>query len=160
MYTNLPTLQGYIFRILQHFATKLCSFSNFDNFFPEIFFVIPRLKNFLKRKSSIATVIAQRDRVEGFLKAASDSHLMTHNHGGLEHLMTQLYTMEGQLGDNPNPPLSIFLVRENRSIPRKSLRLSVECCLTLVTSCVCCDFVCPLVKGEDSLRMVLALCPI
>ena len=53
MYTNLPTSQGYIFRILQHFATKLCSFSNFDNFFPEISFVIPRLKFFLKRKSPI-----------------------------------------------------------------------------------------------------------
>ncbi len=53
MYTNLPTSQGYIFRTLQHFLTKLCSFSNFDNFFPKIFFVIPRLKIFLKRKSSI-----------------------------------------------------------------------------------------------------------
>jgi hypothetical protein len=53
MYTNLPTSQGYIFRILQHLATKLCSFSNFDNFFPKISFVIPRLKFFLKRKSSI-----------------------------------------------------------------------------------------------------------
>ena len=53
MYTNLPTSQGYIFRILQHFATKLCSFSNFDNFFPGISFVIPRIKIFLKRKSSI-----------------------------------------------------------------------------------------------------------
>ncbi len=53
MYTNLPTSHGYIFRILQHFATKLCSFSNFDNFFPEITFVIPRLKIFLKRKWSI-----------------------------------------------------------------------------------------------------------
>ena len=49
MYTNLPTSQGCIFRILQHFATKLCSFSNF----PKISFVIPRLKIFLKRKSSI-----------------------------------------------------------------------------------------------------------
>ena len=60
MYTNLPTSQAYIFRILQHFATKLCSFSNFDNFFeffPEISFVIPRLKIFLKRKSSIAATI-------------------------------------------------------------------------------------------------------
>ena len=54
LYTNLPTSQGYIFRILQHFATKLCSFSNFDNFFQEISFVIPRLKIFLKRKSSIS----------------------------------------------------------------------------------------------------------
>ena len=56
MYTNLPTSQGYIFRILQHFATTICSFSNFDNFFPEISFVIPRLKIFLKRKSSITQV--------------------------------------------------------------------------------------------------------
>ncbi len=51
MYTNLPTSEGYIFRILQHFATKICSFSNFDNFFPKISFVIPRLKIFLKRKN-------------------------------------------------------------------------------------------------------------
>ena len=43
----------YYVRELQHFATKLCSFSNFDNFFLEISFVIPRLKMFLKRKSSI-----------------------------------------------------------------------------------------------------------
>ncbi len=57
MYTNLQTSQGYIFRILQHFATKLCSFSNFDNFFPEISFVIPRLKIFLKRKSSIIYIV-------------------------------------------------------------------------------------------------------
>jgi hypothetical protein len=45
MYTNLPTSQGCIFRILQLFATKLCSFSNF----PKISFVIPRLiKTFSK----------------------------------------------------------------------------------------------------------------
>ncbi len=55
MYTNSATSQGYILRILQHFATELCSFSNFDNFFPEISFVIPRLKIFLKRKSSIVS---------------------------------------------------------------------------------------------------------
>ncbi len=58
MYTNLPTSQGYIFRILQHFATKLCSFSNFDNFFPEISFVIPRSKIFLKRKSFIESAVS------------------------------------------------------------------------------------------------------
>ncbi len=57
MYTNLPTSQRYIFRILQNLATKFCSFSNFDNFFPEISFVIPRLKIFLKRKSSIELVM-------------------------------------------------------------------------------------------------------
>ena len=28
-YTNLPTLKGYIFHILQHFATKLCNITNF-----------------------------------------------------------------------------------------------------------------------------------
>jgi hypothetical protein len=27
---NLRTLQGYIFRILQHFATKLCNFTHFS----------------------------------------------------------------------------------------------------------------------------------
>jgi hypothetical protein len=30
---NLQTLQGYIFRILQHFATKLCNFTHFSMFF-------------------------------------------------------------------------------------------------------------------------------
>jgi hypothetical protein len=30
---NLQTLQGYIFRILQHFATKLCNFTNFSMLF-------------------------------------------------------------------------------------------------------------------------------
>jgi hypothetical protein len=33
-----PTLQGYIFRILQHFATKLCNFTNFSMLFPGIYF--------------------------------------------------------------------------------------------------------------------------
>ena len=35
---NLQTLQGYIFRILQHFATKLCNFTHFSMLFPEIYF--------------------------------------------------------------------------------------------------------------------------
>jgi hypothetical protein len=30
---NLQTLQGLIFRILQHFATKLCNFTHFSMFF-------------------------------------------------------------------------------------------------------------------------------
>jgi hypothetical protein len=30
---NLSTLQGYIFRILQHFATKLCNFTHFSMLF-------------------------------------------------------------------------------------------------------------------------------
>ncbi len=33
MYTNLLTSQGYIIRILQHFATKLCSFTNINMFY-------------------------------------------------------------------------------------------------------------------------------
>ncbi len=72
MYTNLPTSQGYIFRILQHFATKICHFSNFDNFFPEISFVIPRLKIFLKRKSSIENRKASMDCLEGQSKVAEN----------------------------------------------------------------------------------------
>jgi hypothetical protein len=30
---NLQILQGYIFRILQHFATKLCNFTKFNILF-------------------------------------------------------------------------------------------------------------------------------
>jgi hypothetical protein len=30
---NLQTLQGYVFRILQHFATKLCNFTHFSMLF-------------------------------------------------------------------------------------------------------------------------------
>jgi hypothetical protein len=30
---NLQTLQGYIFRILQHFATKPCNFTHFSMLF-------------------------------------------------------------------------------------------------------------------------------
>jgi hypothetical protein len=32
------TKLGYIFRILQHFAAKLCSFTNFSTLFPAIYF--------------------------------------------------------------------------------------------------------------------------
>ncbi len=32
-YTNLPTLKGYNFRILQHFATKLCNITNSKTLF-------------------------------------------------------------------------------------------------------------------------------
>jgi hypothetical protein len=35
---NLQILQGYIFHILQHFATKLCNFTNFSMLFPGINF--------------------------------------------------------------------------------------------------------------------------
>jgi hypothetical protein len=31
---NLQTLEGYIFHILQHFATKLCYFTHFTMLFP------------------------------------------------------------------------------------------------------------------------------
>ena len=50
MYTNLPTSQSY------HFATKLCTITNFDNFFQKIPFVI------LKRKSSIHIVIENNSK--------------------------------------------------------------------------------------------------
>ena len=30
---NMQTSQGYIFRILQHFVTKFCNFTNFNKFF-------------------------------------------------------------------------------------------------------------------------------
>ena len=36
MYTNLPISHGYIFRILQHFAPKLCHFTNFGMLFHAI----------------------------------------------------------------------------------------------------------------------------
>ena len=32
------TKLGYIFRILQHFAAKLCNFTNFSTLFPAIYF--------------------------------------------------------------------------------------------------------------------------
>jgi hypothetical protein len=41
---NLRTLQGYIFRILQHFATKHCNFTNFSMLFPGIYF-FAKIKN-------------------------------------------------------------------------------------------------------------------
>ena len=33
---NLRTLQGYIFRIIQHFATKLCNFTHFSMLFQAV----------------------------------------------------------------------------------------------------------------------------
>ncbi len=33
---NLRTLQGYIFRISQHFATKFWNFTTFERFFPGV----------------------------------------------------------------------------------------------------------------------------
>jgi hypothetical protein len=32
-YKSIQNLQGYIFRILQNFATKLCKFTNFSTLF-------------------------------------------------------------------------------------------------------------------------------
>ena len=37
---NLQTLEGYIFYILQHFATKLCNFTNFSMPFREYTFLL------------------------------------------------------------------------------------------------------------------------
>jgi hypothetical protein len=41
---NLRTLQGYIFRILQHFATKLCNFTNFSMLFLGIYRFFAKIK--------------------------------------------------------------------------------------------------------------------
>ena len=87
MYTNLPTSQDYIFRILQHFATNLCSFSNFDNFFPEISFVIPRLKIFLKRKSSI-----RKGKGEIMLERFTDQVVLYND--SLSHIYTSKITSQ------------------------------------------------------------------
>jgi hypothetical protein len=35
---NMQTSQGYIFRVLQHFVTKFCNFTNFNKFFTGIYF--------------------------------------------------------------------------------------------------------------------------
>ena len=39
---NKQTSQGYIFRILQHFATNFCNFTNFGKFFTGNYFFLPR----------------------------------------------------------------------------------------------------------------------
>ena len=36
MYTKIANLQGYIFRIFQHFATKFCTFTIFDMIFSAV----------------------------------------------------------------------------------------------------------------------------
>jgi hypothetical protein len=41
---NLQTLQGYILRILQHFATKLCIFSHFGMLFLALVIYLPSFK--------------------------------------------------------------------------------------------------------------------
>jgi hypothetical protein len=38
----MQALEGYIFRILQHFVTKFCNFTNFNKFFTGIYFFLPR----------------------------------------------------------------------------------------------------------------------
>jgi hypothetical protein len=40
----MQTSQGFIFRILQHFITKFCNFTNFNKFFTGIYFFLPRSK--------------------------------------------------------------------------------------------------------------------
>ena len=57
MYTNLQTLQGYTFHVLQHFATKLGNSSNFRMLFLTVakdFFALPRLKVSLTCKLPIS----------------------------------------------------------------------------------------------------------
>ena len=38
----MQTSQGYISCILQHFVTKFCNFTNFDKFFMEFTFFLPK----------------------------------------------------------------------------------------------------------------------
>jgi hypothetical protein len=48
----MQTSQGYIFCILQHFATKFCNFIDFNTFFTGIYFFSPKLKISLTCKFS------------------------------------------------------------------------------------------------------------
>jgi hypothetical protein len=48
----MQTSQGYIFCILQHFATKFCNFTDFNKFFTGIYFFSPKLKISLTCKLS------------------------------------------------------------------------------------------------------------
>jgi hypothetical protein len=43
-YPKFANLQGYIFRILQHFATTLCNFTHFSMLFRGIYFFCPNKK--------------------------------------------------------------------------------------------------------------------
>jgi hypothetical protein len=49
----MQTSQGYIFCILQHFATKFCNFTDFNKFFTGIYFFLPKSKISLTCKLSI-----------------------------------------------------------------------------------------------------------
>ena len=42
---NLQTLEGYIFYILQHFATKLCNFTYLSMPFPGTYTFFAKIKN-------------------------------------------------------------------------------------------------------------------
>jgi hypothetical protein len=55
----IQTLQlGYIFRILQHFATKLCSFTNLDMLFLGVFF--SKIKKLVYNGNCLLSVINQQ----------------------------------------------------------------------------------------------------
>jgi hypothetical protein len=72
------TSQGYIIRILQHFATKLRNITNFVMLFQAVMKFLSRSKFHSKGERSITKDAAQPDRVEGFsFKGAYGSHLMT-----------------------------------------------------------------------------------
>ena len=44
LHTKSKTFHGYIFRILQHFASKLCNFTDFNMHFVTVVKDVPRLK--------------------------------------------------------------------------------------------------------------------
>ena len=67
-FVKIRTFAGYIFRALQHFVAKLCSFSNFDNFFLESSFFIPKPKISLLRKLSIHLICVVDDTNDGVME--------------------------------------------------------------------------------------------
>ena len=57
---NSQTLQGYIFLILQHFATKLCNLTNFSMFFNAVVINFP-ISTFSKILSIMQSVYEERE---------------------------------------------------------------------------------------------------
>jgi hypothetical protein len=60
---NMQTSQGYIFRILQHFVTKFCNFTNFSKFFTGIYLFLPKSKIILTCKLSIDNRFISADNI-------------------------------------------------------------------------------------------------
>jgi hypothetical protein len=79
----MQTSQGYIFGILQHFATKFCNFTNFNKFFTGIYFFLPKSKISLTCKLSIAFNIFIINRARSLMQRIPNNfykQLSTHLH--------------------------------------------------------------------------------